>query len=144
MKLEELLNLVDSVKVEEITVLFCGGQIKIEPTAAPFELPNYPIAKIWQTENLHGLHGLTVLLADNIKKDERGAPESVNTETAEKATESANANNAENAEKAAETLRKYCKGFNVCSESCVFYNKNDFGCCVNFPVDYVKKDGGKQ
>lgn len=138
MKLEELLKTVDSGVVEEITIFYCGGRIKIEPNHAPFELPNYPIAKIWQSKNGRGL---SVLLADNIMKDERGAAESMNTETAEKATESANANNAENAEKAAETLHKYCKGFNVCSESCVFYNKNDFGCCVNFPVDYVKKDG---
>ena len=135
MKLDELLKAVDSGVVEEITISYCGGRIKIEPNNAPFELPNYPIAKIWQSENGRGL---SVLLADNIMKDERGAAESMNTETAEKATESANA---ETAEKAADTLRKYCKGFNVCSESCVFYNKNDFGCCVNFPVDYVKKDG---
>lgn len=99
MKIEELLKIVDSGVVEEITIYYSGGRIKIEPNNTPIET-----------------------------KDERGAAESVNTETAEKA---------------ADTLRKYCKGFNVCSESCGFYNKNDFGCCVNFPVDYVKKDGGK-
>lgn len=128
MKLEELLNIVDSGVVEEITVLYCGGRIKIEPNNAPFELPNYPIAKIWQSENGRGL---TVLLADNITKDERGASESVNAEKAK------------TAEKAADTLRKYCDGFKVCSKSCVFYNKDNFGCYVNFPEDYAKSDGGK-
>lgn len=125
MKLEELLNAVDSGVVEEITVSYCGGRIKIEPNNAPFELPNYPIAKIWQSENGRGL---SVLLADNITKDETAA-------------ESVNAEKAETAEKAAETLRKYCDGFNGCSKSCVFYND---GCSIGYPFEYKEiNDGGK-
>lgn len=129
MKLEELLNAVDSGVVEEITIFYCGGCIKIEPNNAPFELPDYPISKIWQSENGRGL---SVLLADNITKDERGASESVNTE---------------NAKKAADTLRKYCDGFNVCSKNCIFYREGLPCCALKFPYEYDIKEetqgGGK-
>ena len=124
MKPNELIKILDSGVVKELKIYFCGGHITIEKDSCPFELPNYPIAKIWQSENGRGL---SVLLEDNTKKEE-------------KAAESANA---ETAEKAADTLRKYCDGFNVCSKSCVFYNKDNFGCRVNFPTDYEKGDGDK-
>lgn len=136
MKLEELLNIVDSGVVEEITVSYCGGRIKIEPNNAPFELPNYPILKIWQSENGRGL---TVLLADNITKNEGGASESVKTDNAEKTADSVNW---ETAEKAADTLRKYCARFNDCSKSCVFYRVN-YHCRVNYPSDYIRADWGQ-
>ena len=133
MKLDELLKAVDSGVVEEIIVSYCGGRIKIEPNNAPFELPNYPIAKIWQSENGRGL---SVLLADNTTKDERGASESANADNAETAADSASW---ENAEKAAETLRKYCAGFNDCTKNCIFYDAR-FGCGANYPTDYKTAD----
>ena len=143
MKIEELLKIVDSGVVEEITISYCGGRIKIEPNRAPFELPNYPIAKIWQNEDGRGL---TVLLADNITTDERGAAaESVNTDNKDNPrTEITFSELADSAEKAADTLRKYCARFNVCSKSCVFYSaSNDVlpDCRVNYPSDYIRKDG---
>lgn len=72
MKLEELLNIVDSGVVEEITVSYCGGRIKIEPNNAPFELPEYQINKLWQTENGRGI---SVLLADGIAAEKEPTPE---------------------------------------------------------------------
>ena len=136
MKLEELLNVVDSGVVEEITVSYCGGRIKIEPNNAPFELPNYPILKIWQSENGRGL---SVLLEDNITKDKRGASESVNTDNAETAADSVNW---ETAEKAADTLRKYCAGFKDCTKNCVFYDTR-IGCRITYPINYKSADWGK-
>lgn len=128
MKIEELLKIVDSGVVEEITIFYCGGRIKIEPNHAPFELPDYNICKLWNSENGRGI---SILLADGIAAEREPAPDNLATESA----------NAETAEKAADTLRKYCNGFVGCSKSCVFYNKDKYDCRVNYPEDYKNKDG---
>lgn len=137
MKPNELIKILDSSVIRELTIYYCGGHITVNYDSCPFELPDYEIVKLWADDCGRGI---SVLLADGIAAEREPAPDDLTEEsaTAEKAKK---AETAENAEKAADTLRKYCDGFNVCSKSCVFYNKDNFGCRVNFPEDYKKKDG---
>lgn len=64
MKPNELIKILDAGAVENLTIYYCGGHITLNVSNAPFELPNYEIAKLWNTENGRGI---SVLLADNVK-----------------------------------------------------------------------------
>ena len=62
MKPNDLIKILDSGVVRNLRISYCGGHIDVNPKTAPFELPDYEIAKIWADD--HG--GICVLLADGI------------------------------------------------------------------------------
>lgn len=63
MKPNELIKILDSGVVHELTIYYCGGHITVNYDSCPFELPNYEIVKLWNSENGRGI---SVLLADGI------------------------------------------------------------------------------
>lgn len=64
MKPIELIKILDSGIVDELIIYYCGGRITIKYDSCPFELPDYEISKLWQSENGRGI---SILLADNVK-----------------------------------------------------------------------------
>lgn len=63
MKPNELIKILDSGVVHELKIYYCGGCITTSIFNAPFELPDYEIVKMWQSNNGRGI---SVILADGI------------------------------------------------------------------------------
>ena len=63
MKPNELIKILDSRDVHELIIYYCGGHITVNIDNAPFELPDYEIIKLWNSENGRGI---SILLADGI------------------------------------------------------------------------------
>ena len=61
MKPIELIKILDSGIVDELNIYYCGGRITVKYDSCPYELPDYEILKLWQTENGRGI---SILLAD--------------------------------------------------------------------------------
>lgn len=61
----ELINILDSGMVEELRVYFHGQYIIVHPRNSPEILPEYQIARLWNSENGKGI---SILLADNARR----------------------------------------------------------------------------
>ena len=57
----ELLHIIDSGVVEELTMYYRGHKTVVNLHDLPEILPNYPIAKLWNSETGKGI---SILLAD--------------------------------------------------------------------------------
>lgn len=110
MKPNELIKILDSGVVSNLRIIYCGGHIDVDPKNAPFELPDYKIAKLWAVDR----GGVCVLLADGIaaerefEKDD--APDKLE-------IDDLTANNAVN------ILNQYCDETELCSD-CIFFRNN--------------------
>lgn len=71
MKPIDLIKILDSGVVRNLRIGYCGGHIDVNPKTAPFELPNYEIAKLWADDN----GGIVALLADGIAAEMEPTPE---------------------------------------------------------------------
>ena len=79
MKPNELIKILDSGVVKELTIYYCGGHITVEKDSCPFELPDYTICKLWNSENGRGI---SVLLADGIAAEREPVPDDLAAEPA--------------------------------------------------------------
>ena len=62
----ELIPLLDTGMVEELRMYYNGRHSVVDIRNIPEVLPNYQIAKMWNSENGKGI---SVLLADNMAED---------------------------------------------------------------------------
>lgn len=142
MKPNDFLKIIDSGSIEKIRIYYCGGHIDVEIPFAPFELPDYEIAKIGLYENGNGI---TLLLADNVTKFEM--PDVMpKEETASKKRRTAEMD----AKKAFDALSDYCDSQESCQNR--YFLKN--GCCniafitkdiiAGIPDESEMKKGGKE
>lgn len=120
MKPNEFLKMIDSGSIKKIRIYYCGGHIDVEIPFAPFELPDYEIAKIGLYESGNGI---TLLLADNVTKFEMPDVMPIE-ETASKERRAAETD----AKKAFDALSDYCDSQKVC-RNCFFFKNH----CCNIP-----------
>ena len=106
----ELIKILDSDFVKNLRITYCGGHIDVNPQHAPFELPDYKIAKLSADDR----GGICILLADGIaaerefEKDDAPDKYEIDDKTAYKAVD---------------ILNQYCDETELCSD-CVFYKNN--------------------
>lgn len=146
MKPNELLKIIDSGSIEKIRIYYCGGHIDVEIPFAPFELPDYEIAKIGLYENGNGI---TLLLADNVTKFEM--PDAMpKEETTSKERRTAEIKPSkitdDDAIKAIYLLNDYCRQFRDGCKNCIFDYGNDEPCGIRAIPEIIKDfetKGGK-
>lgn len=80
----ELISLLDSGMVEELTMYYNGRKTIIDVRNVPKCLPDSQISKMWNSESGKGI---SVLLADNIVNPDEAAYINISDEDAEKIRE---------------------------------------------------------
>lgn len=80
----ELIPLLDSGMVEELTMYYNGRKTIIDIRNVPKCLPDFQIAKMWNSENGKGI---SVLLADNIDNSDKAIYLNLSDEGAERIKE---------------------------------------------------------
>ena len=138
MKPNELIKILDSGVVTELTIYYCGGHITVRIDSCPFELPDYDICKLWNSENGRGV---SVLLADKVTKEETASKEqrAANDETP-KITDHA-------AKTALYVLNDYCGNHNDGCRGCIFNYGIGEKCGISgIPdiIDNFETKGGKE
>lgn len=61
----EFIQLLDHNLVEELTMYYCGHKSVVKLNELPAVMPNYPIKKIWNSENGKGIS----IVMDDIPED---------------------------------------------------------------------------
>ena len=77
----ELIPILDSGMVEELTMYYNGRKTIIDIRHVPESLPDFQIAKMWNSESGKGI---SVLLADNVVNTSEGLYITISEEEAEK------------------------------------------------------------
>ena len=77
----ELIPILDSGMVEELTMYYNGRKTIIDIRNVPESLPDFQIAKMWNSESGKGI---SVLLADNVVNTSEGLYITISEEEAEK------------------------------------------------------------
>lgn len=137
MKPNELIKILDSGVVTELTIYYCGGHITVRIDSCPFELPDYDICKLWNSENGRGV---SVLLADKVIKEETASKEQRAAKIPDKISD-------DDAKNAIYLLGKYCRQNHDGCKSCIF----NFGigkCGIysinNIIVGFRESDAGQR
>ena len=137
MKPNELIKILDSGVVKELTIYYCGGHITVEKDSCPFELPDYDICKLWNSENGRGV---SVLLADKVTKEETTSKESRAAKIPDKISD-------DDAKNALYVLNEYCGNHNDGCRGCIFNYGIGEKCGISgIPdiIDNFETKGGKK